>query len=83
MELTGRMFMVRGSRLMISFEFKVNFYVKNNSVEFLFGPISQRINVKHEFWMKLTWNIYELATEGRGTFLPRTQSGTLSIVIQL
>ena len=37
-------------------DLKSNFALKNNSMEFLLGPITWRKNVLHESWMKWTWH---------------------------
>ena len=50
------MFMVWGSRIVISFVFKVIFALKNNSLWFLLGHITRWINVIYGSWMKWTWH---------------------------
>ena len=52
--VTNRMLMVRGSRVTI---------LCNNSMEFLLGPITWRINVLYESRMKWTWHHSKLAVE--------------------
>ena len=37
-------------------DLKSNFALKINYMEFLLGPITRRINVLHESWMKWTWH---------------------------
>ena len=44
-------------------DLKSNFALKNNSMEFLLGPITRRINVLYESWMKWTWHLSKLAAE--------------------
>ena len=51
------MFMVRGSRLMLSFGFKVTvFHWKNNSMGFLLGQTTRWLNVIYESRVKWTWH---------------------------
>ena len=44
-------------------DWKSNFALKNNSMQFLLGPITWRINVLDESWMKWTWHHSKLAVE--------------------
>ena len=44
-------------------DLKSNFALKNNSMEFLLGPITWRINVLYESQMKWTWHHSKLAVE--------------------
>ena len=44
-------------------DLKSNFALKNNSMEFLPGPITRRINVLYELRMKWTWHYSKLAVE--------------------
>ena len=44
-------------------DLKSNFALKNNSMEFLLGPITWRINVLYESRMKWTWHHSKLAVE--------------------
>ena len=44
-------------------DLKSNFALKNNSMEFLLGPITRRINVLYESRMKWTWHHYKLGVE--------------------
>ena len=55
--------MVRGRRVTISRGFKVEFCIENNSMEFLLGPITWRINVLYESQMKWTLHHSKLAVE--------------------
>ena len=47
---------------------KVEFSAKNNSMEFLFDPITRRINVIYEARVKCTWHHSKLAVEEVGFF---------------
>ena len=42
---------------------KSNFAFKNNSMEFLLGPITRQINIMYESRMKWTWHHSKLAVE--------------------
>ena len=44
-------------------DLKSNFALQNNSMEFLLGPITRRINVLYESRMKWTWHHSKLAVE--------------------
>ena len=44
-------------------DLKSNIALQNNSMEFLLGPITQRINVLYESRMKWTWHHSKLAVE--------------------
>ena len=44
-------------------DLKSNFALQNNSMEFLLGPITWRINVLYESRMKWTWHHSKLAVE--------------------
>ena len=74
--------MVRGSRVTISCGFKVEFCVeKKNSMEFLLGPITRRINVLYESRMKWTWHHSKLAVE-EVSFFGGLESGTPSTIME-
>ena len=49
-------------------DLKSNFPLKNNSMEFLLGPITRRINVLYESRMKWTWHHSKLAVEEESFF---------------
>ena len=57
-----------------------NFASKNNSMEFLHGPITRRINVLYESRMKWTWHHSKLAVE-EVSFFGGLKSGTPSTII--
>ena len=56
-------------------DLKSNFALKNNSMEFLAGQITRRINILFESRLKRIYQHYKLAVED---FFPQTQSGTTS-----
>ena len=59
-------------------DFKSNFVLKNNSMEFLPGQITQRINVLYKSQLKRTWHHSKSALRGKVAFALQTQSGTPS-----
>ena len=61
-------------------DLKSNFALKNNSMEFLLGPITRRINVLYESRMKWTWHHSKLAVE-EVSFFGGLKSGTPSTII--
>ena len=52
-------------------DLKSNFALKTNSMEFLLGPFTRRINVLYESRMKWTWHHAKVSC-WRGKFLRRT-----------
>ena len=61
-------------------DLKSNFALKNHSMEFLFGPITRRINVLYESRMKWTWHHSKLAVE-EVSFSGGLKSGIPSTII--
>ena len=61
-------------------DLKSNFALKNNSMEFLLGPITRRINELYESRMKWTWHHSKLAVE-EVRFFGGLKSGTPSTII--
>ena len=61
-------------------DLKLNFALKNNSMEFLPGPITQRINVMYESQMKWTWHHSKLAVE-EASFFGRLRVVLLQLLI--
>ena len=59
-------------------DLKSNFAQKNNSMDFLLGPITRRINAMYESSMK--WIPLQVSC-WRGEFLRQAQSGTPSTII--
>ena len=76
--LTNQMFMVRGSRLIISFGYKVIFVMKNNSMGLLHGQVTRWINVINESHIKWVSRNTKLAIEQESLY--QTQCGTPSII---
>ena len=66
-----------GAQSRFQVDLKSNFALKNNSMEFLLGPIIRRINVMYESRMKWTWHHSKLTVE-EVSFFGRLKSGTPS-----
>ena len=78
--LTNRMLIGEVVESRFHVDLKSNFALKNNSMEFLLGPITRRINVLYELRMKGTWHHAKLAVE-EVSFFGGLKSGTPSTII--